>query len=402
MVVPEGETRRDLNVTASRHIVFISTSTSLGGGEMFLRELLPRLRDRGWNLTLIVPPRAPLADDPAVAACSEIIRIDLSMHVTALVPFLRSVWTLLKFARANCDALFYGNGFFTMKLMVLCRLLGGVNRSICHLHESSYEFYPTIRARVQAPLISRFIAISDAVRIEFERGAHVPRAKVSLVHNGVAIESLPPKSMEWREAEHVALRLPAGCFLVGMAARTNLLKGHAVLLEAWSRVMDQCAGNSRPLQLVIAGLHSGDAEETDLYQHLKQLIATKGLGPSVVRWSQVPLADVRRLMRAADLWVVPSTSEGFGRTAIEAMAEGTALVVSSVGGLCEIVTDGVDGVQVPPGDPVSLSAAIVALIRDDVTRNRLAVNGQLTARQRFSIEAMSEKIDAICSAVVAR
>ncbi len=402
MAVPDRQARGVKTVNDARHVIFISPSTMLGGGEMFLRELLPRLQGRGWRVTLVVPPQAPLARDAALAACATIVPIDFSMRVASVGPFIRSLAALWRLARANRRAVLYGNGFVTMKLLVLCRLLAGTTRTVCHLHESTYEYYSTLRARVQAPLVARFVAISEAVGNEFVRAAQVKSADVRIVHNGVEVAAHDGvKSMEWRQSERLALCLPVNGLMVGMAARTNSLKGHAVLLQAWSRVLQEIHSPTIPLHLVIAGLHPGDAEETRLHAELTAHIIAEGLGASVTTWGEIPLPQVRRLMRVSDLWIVPSTSEGFGRTAVEAMAESTALVASRVGGLAEIVTNGVDGVLVTPGDPQALAAAMLNLIRDDAERERLATNGHQTALKRFSVEAMVEKIQTICADVAA-
>ncbi len=103
--------------------------------------------------------------------------------------------------------------------------------------------------------------------------------------------------------------------------------------------------------------------------------------------------DVRRLMRSADLVVVPSTSEGFGLTAIEAMAEQTAVIAAEVGGLAEIIQSGHDGLLFPGGDSAALAGAIKRLLANPAERERLAAEGRCTVEARYSTGRMVDEIE---------
>ncbi|MGA2513485.1 MAG: glycosyltransferase [Candidatus Limnocylindrales bacterium] len=112
-----------------------------------------------------------------------------------------------------------------------------------------------------------------------------------------------------------------------------------------------------------------------------------------VRWPGVVAPeDVPKWLRAADVVAVPSRREGLGLAAVEALACGTPVVASAVGGLTEVVRDGENGLLVPPGDPSALAAAL-ARLEDPDLRARLGAAGPASVAghdSRAAAAAMAE------------
>jgi glycosyltransferase involved in cell wall biosynthesis len=140
------------------------------------------------------------------------------------------------------------------------------------------------------------------------------------------------------------------------------------------------------------------------------LQATKGLprvivGDGPLRSSApesvgfVPPAEVGDWIARASIVCVPSHREGYGMTAREAMAFGRPVVATGVGGLVDAISDGVDGVLVPPRDPVALRTAIERLLGDAEERTRLGANARERARESFSRTAETRALLAAYAAV---
>ncbi|HET8946835.1 MAG TPA: glycosyltransferase family 4 protein, partial [Candidatus Polarisedimenticolia bacterium] len=99
-------------------------------------------------------------------------------------------------------------------------------------------------------------------------------------------------------------------------------------------------------------------------------------------------ADAEMLLPGLDLLVQPSLWEGFGLSALEGMATGLPVVASRVGGVPEVIRDGVDGILVPAGDPVRLAEAMTAILGDPGLAARLGASGRARARREFHVDRL--------------
>jgi glycosyltransferase involved in cell wall biosynthesis len=117
-----------------------------------------------------------------------------------------------------------------------------------------------------------------------------------------------------------------------------------------------------------------------------------GGGPVDVPEGVGPVDDVAPYYERAAVVAVPSRREGYGMVAREAMAHGRAVVASAVGGLCDAIDDGVDGVLVPPRDVAALRAALERLLGDPELRARLGAAARAKAEREWSREAMADAL----------
>ncbi len=149
-------------------------------------------------------------------------------------------------------------------------------------------------------------------------------------------------------------------------------------------------GEAPRLRVWIAG-------EGPLRRALEEEHRALGLG-TVVRFLGFR-DDVNDLLRAADLFVVSSYLEGMGTATLDAMAAGLPVVATRVGGIPEIVEDGVSGILVPPRDPGALAAAMVRLSNDADLRARLGEAGRVRVRE-FSADRTEERTRALYDEVL--
>src|SRR5205823_10731635 len=102
--------------------------------------------------------------------------------------------------------------------------------------------------------------------------------------------------------------------------------------------------------------------------------------------------DISALTADLDIAVLPSLREAQGISILEAMARRKPVVASAVGGIPEVLTDGVDGLLVPPGDSHSLAEALGRLAKSPSLRERIGEAGYQTVVERFSIDAMVRQV----------
>ena len=132
----------------------------------------------------------------------------------------------------------------------------------------------------------------------------------------------------------------------------------------------------------------GDGPER---REVEALVAQLGLGAYVRFLGLMP--RVSELLARADLFLLPSQTESFGLAALEALASGVPVVASAVGGLPEVVRDGVTGLLVPPAQPAELARAIASLLGDEPRRSAMARAARTDALERFAPEPAIDRYE---------
>ncbi len=223
-----------------------------------------------------------------------------------------------------------------------------------------------------APQINHLITVSQAIdaKVEDEGRTGTPR---SLIYNGIDLERYDHQEACCTLREEYGM--DADAEIVGVVGRLELEKGHPTLLEAWPLVLDRvpCA------YLLIVG-------EGSRLDALHDIVRELGLERHVVFTGRRD--DIPAVTAAFDVAVLPSYREAQGLTILEAMALSRPVVASSVGGIPEMIQDGVNGLLVPPNDPPALADAIVRLLQNHQLADMLGRAGHATVHDRFCIQLM--------------
>lgn len=227
------------------------------------------------------------------------------------------------------------------------------------------------------------IAVSQDLARALEANG-VESSKIRVVYNGVGEEFRPLE----KDAARLKLSLPATRFIVLFLGLLAPVKGVENLLKAVEAIEDS--------QLLCVLVGAGPLRET-----LEQQARQGGFMSRVHFAGQRPREEVVDWLNAADLLVLPSYSEGRPNVVLEAMACGRPVIASRVGGVPELVTDGVTGRLVAAGDSTELSAVIRDLMDSP---DRLVAMGK-AARERVATsgwtwEAAAETTDSIYAEVV--
>ena len=223
----------------------------------------------------------------------------------------------------------------------------------------------------------RLVALTAADRDDHLRfGVGAPSQWV-IVHSGVDFRPLDDVA-----AGAPAIRADLGIgtqdLVVATLGRLTSVKGHHDLVRAFA---DLLVAHPHARLLVV-----GDGEEEGA---LRELAVQTGVAARTVfaGWRQ----DVGDVLRAVDIFAMPSHNEGMGKALVEAMYLRRPVVATTVGGISELITDGVEGLLVPPSDPPRLAAALLRLAADVDLRRRLG--SQATQRARaYGSEPMVRKL----------
>ncbi len=218
----------------------------------------------------------------------------------------------------------------------------------------------------------RTIAISESVREHLVTELKVPREKVELVYNGIDLERCVNISPGSRAETLKKTGIPVDAAVIGSVGRFSSVKGFRYLVEAFASL----AKERQDLYLLMVGSGPEEkdlAERAESYGVRSRVFFVDGPEP------------LQEYLAAMDIFCMPSLSEGFGLAVVEAMAAGKPCLVSDVGGLTEIVTDGREGLVVPPGSVPALTDAIRRVISSGDLAEKLSLAARERARE-FSLQ----------------
>jgi glycosyltransferase involved in cell wall biosynthesis len=221
--------------------------------------------------------------------------------------------------------------------------------------------------------VRRLVFVSEPLRRFFLERTGTPADRTRVIPNGVDADRFAPGDGGGVRAE---LGMDGGRFVIGAVGNVRAAKGYEVLLHAAALVRDR-APDAR--FVVVGQLQGAEAER------LLRMRDGMGLADRVVFMGFRD--DVHRVMRAFDLFVLPSLREGFSIATVQAMAAGVPVVATRSGGPETIVEDARTGVLVPPGDAAALADAVLRLRADPAARARLAAAARGVAAARFDVRA---------------
>jgi glycosyltransferase involved in cell wall biosynthesis len=360
--------------SAQRPATVLHTESSVGFGGQEMRIIAESrwLIAHGWRATIIGQPGARLLTEAARA------------NVPALAVRMRGAWDLVA-------------------VLALRRHLRAHEAALVHTHSSVDAWVgglaarslgvPIVRSRhVTIPiprrralvyrLADRVITSGEAVAA-IVRGAGVPADRVVAIGPGLDTARFHPNVSGAGVRAELGLRGPA----VGLVANIRGSKGHAYFLEAARAVLAE-----RPdARFLIVGDGIG-------FDDVQRRVKEMGLEPRVVMTGF--RRDVPEIMAALDVLVLPSLkSEAMSQVIPQALAVGTPVVGTTVGGTPELVRDGETGRLVPPADPAALSGAILDFLRDPERARALARRGQALVLAQHSMDAAMARTLAVYDAV---
>ena len=356
------------------NVVQMIDVTGGGGAEKVLVDLALHLDRSRYNVTVCATRQArnyqPLLDSAGVRTM--VLRRNSRWETYKMAEVVRML------RRERVDVL-HTHLFGSNTWGRLLGRLAGVPVIIAHEHWSSRGQNEIWMDRLMYRLSDRILVTSEASKQIVMSSERIPARYLSVVYNGVDIGKFA--SHDDRGEVRAELGVPADAVLVGAVGRLTADKGgQAVLIRAVGRVRETCPH----MRLVMVG-------EGPLRPGLEQLTAQLGLSESVVFTGL--RADVPRLLGALDVFVLPSEREALPVAVLEAMAAGLPVVATRVGGLPEVVEDGVTGFLVPPGDVDAMQSVLAKLAGDPALAARLGAAGQAHVQAHFTVQQMVRQVE---------
>ncbi|MDD5170766.1 MAG: glycosyltransferase family 4 protein [Syntrophales bacterium] len=237
-----------------------------------------------------------------------------------------------------------------------------------------------IMERMTAHITDLLIMLTMQEQEDHLRFRIAPREKFAVVHSGVDFRPFQKLSADPDEIRK-SLKIPANAFVIGTTGRLTPIKGHRHLIEAVAAL----APHLPDLVCVLLG-------DGELRQELEDLALRLRVQDRVFFAGWHP--DVAPVIALFDIFVFPSLNEGMGKALVEAMALGKPVVASAVGGITNLVTDGKNGLLIPPGDTEALAKSIELLYQNNNLRQTMGEQARKRSTS-YSSDLMVRKIESL-------
>lgn len=356
-------------------VVHFIDSRAFGGTERVVLQLLAGLDRRRWRPVLFHHPEPGLA--PVVDRARQlqveirsVPRMNTIHDLAQLSQFVRAV-------RAERPEIVHAHLTWPLscKYGLLAAALARTPAVVATAHLCT-DLSTTLTLRMQprfiALAVDRYLAVSEGVARQLREDFRIPAAKVQVVRNGIDLAPFQrPRSAALRDTLTRGFKRP----VVLTAARLVKQKGHCHLIDAAVQVPDALF------------VFAGDGPEREV---LETQAHTRGMSERILFLGQRD--DIPELLASADLFVLPSLYEGLPLSVMEAMAAGTPVIATAIGGTDELVTPNRTGLLVPPSDPFALAAAIQTLLAAPTLARQLADAAQRQAHRTFAVEQMVQRV----------
>jgi glycosyltransferase involved in cell wall biosynthesis len=346
-----------------------------------------RLASRGVR-TLVAYPK--LDSEPQSLAGSAALPVEFDLRLDSP----RQALATLRFVRGNNVRGLYLTDRSAYSLYYPLLRLAGVRSIVVHDHTSGERpvlphFFRGIKQLfVRSPGVSAntVITVSDYVARRLIRTGGAPPKQIKRIWNGLSVRPIHSATGRLR----TLLGIDSGRTLVMCSCRADAVKGVAHLLRAFDTALKSVPPTpARPVLIYI-----GDGPQREELEEIRDGLASRDdiffLGYRT---------DAPDLLAEADICVVPSVwQDAFPLGVMEAMAAGKPVIATSVGGIPEMVEDGITGLLVPPADEQALADALAHLLAKPELAERFGRSARQRVAERFTPE---EQLDAITE-VVAR
>jgi glycosyltransferase involved in cell wall biosynthesis len=364
----------------NKKILFVIDGLEFGGGERCFAQIISGLPEDKYEIFLASAGNR-LFYEAIRKTRVHFISLDFSIRCN---PFLLA--RLFKIIRAERIDIVHGQG---ARAEFYARLASGLSRNseyvstvampvegydVGKFQREVYRFFDRFSDRY----VDRFIVVSDSLKERMISQHAIPAEKIARIYNGIEIDFYNPDEQEDRRAKiREELSLDNDVLLVGAIGRLVWQKGFEYFLQCIPDVLGICSR----IKFLLVG-------EGPLRRPLEDLSKRLRIEPFIIFTGQ--RNDIRDVLAALDIIVIPSVLEGFPMITLEAMAMGKPIIATRINGTKEQIKNGKEGLLVASQSPAELTRAIGRIIGDSLLASSLGNAARQRVTTEFSVQQMIE------------
>ncbi len=255
---------------------------------------------------------------------------------------------------------------------------GEHGRDIFDIHGRNRK-YNLLRKAI-SPFVSHFIAVSKDLEDWLSSTVSISSDRISQIYNGVDCSKFHPAASRLTEIGPQGF-FTGSPFVIGSVGRMAVVKDYPNLVRAFLILLKKNPKAQNNLRLLIVGEGESRKECIELLREA---------GVENLAWFPGERADVAELMRAMDIFVLPSLGEGISNTILEAMSSGLPVIATRVGGNVELVNESYTGSLVQPGKPEILADTLNTYYENPELIDSQGKAARKKVVEEFSMEAMMQ------------
>jgi glycosyltransferase involved in cell wall biosynthesis len=386
--------------TGPIRVLRVIARLNMGGPAIHVANLAAGLQTRGYQTTLVAGSLARGEDSMAFLAERlgvSVVSVPAIQREVSAFHDVRSALTVASLIRSERPHILHTHTAKAGAIARAAAILAGDARPpvvvhTFHGHVLKGYFGPARTAvfrRVEQTLARTadvLVAVSPEVRDELVELGVAPRERFAVIRLGIPLEErLGDATAD--EDYRAAYGIPQGAFVVGWVGRMTGVKDTHAVLEIVA------AARAQGVDAVLCMVGDGPDRE-----RLEQIAHEIGIARSCYFVGYQ--TDVAGYYRLFDAFLLPSVNEGTPVSAIEALASGTPVVANRVGGVPDVVRDGVDGFLVEQGDVEGAGAKLAALAANSGLRTAMGESGRARVLERYSVSRLADDVDRLYRALL--